>query len=287
MNRTRYYKDAVAIITGGASGIGKALGEELAALGAHVILADIRLEPALMAAEKIKSKGGRAEAAPVDVSDFNSVERLVQETYGKHDRIDFIFNNAGIGACGHMHEFKLEHWRNVINVDLFGIIHGVQAAYPLMREQGFGHIVNTASIGGLVPFTLTGSYTASKFGVVGLTIALRMEAMGSGVCASVICPGVIRTPMLMADDPNNVILFDVATDKYEEAWRRTRPADPNQFAKKVLKQVRRNKPIIVVPGWWKILWLVFRIAPNFTINFMKKNFHDVALKDLERFRKAD
>lgn len=283
-NQLRIFNDAVAIITGGASGIGLAISKVLASRGATVIIADKQSEAARKEVESICSSGGRAEAVSLDVTDYAAVESLVNSTLEKHGRIDYMFNNAGIGVCGLMSDFSLEHWQKVINVNLMGVIHGVHAVYPVMIRQGFGHIVNTSSIGGLVPFQFTGSYTAAKFAVAGLTQSLRVEAMDTGVRVSVICPGVIRTPILKGGG-DSIILYDVPPENVDNAWKKTFPADVDRFAAKVVSQVARNVPIIVVPGWWKIVWLTYRLFPAFTLKLMKKAFYDPGYKDLAPFMK--
>jgi len=111
--------------------------------------------------------------------------------------IDLLFNNAGIAVGGGMADYDPEDWEDVIDVNLRGVANGVQAVYPIMIEQRSGQIVNTASIAGLIAAPSQGSYTASKHAVVGLTKALRVEAERFGVRASVLCPGVVRTPILV------------------------------------------------------------------------------------------
>jgi NAD(P)-dependent dehydrogenase (short-subunit alcohol dehydrogenase family) len=191
----RTYQGAVAVITGGASGIGRALGEALAQRGAEVVLADRQIELAETVAGGIRAKGGRATADELDVTDFGAVERVVQQTVERHGRLDYMFNNAGIGIGGEVRFYDIKDWEQVVDVNIRGVIHGIQAAYPVMLRQGYGHLVNTASMAGLVPFPTAVSYCASKFAVVGLSTALRIEAAEAGVRVSVLCPGVIQTPI--------------------------------------------------------------------------------------------
>jgi NAD(P)-dependent dehydrogenase (short-subunit alcohol dehydrogenase family) len=164
----------VALITGGASGIGRALGEELAGRGCAVLLADRQVELAHEAAAAIG-----AEAAELDVRDLAAFEALAGEVRDRHGRIDLLFNNAGIGVGGGMETYAAEDWDDVFDVNLRSVANGVQAVYRGMIEQRSGHIVNTASIAGLLPFPWAGSYAASKHAVVGLTRTLRVEAKRS------------------------------------------------------------------------------------------------------------
>ena len=185
-----------AIVTGGASGIGRALAEELAGAGVHVVLADRQVELAEEVAAGIRKRGGAAVAAELDVRDADRFRALVQLTAAKMGHLDYLFNNAGIIVGGETHEFSPADWDDVIDVNLRGVAHGILVAYPLMIKQGFGHIVNTASMWGLNAGPLQISYTATKHAVVGLSSALRLEARRYGVKVSVLCPGSIRTPML-------------------------------------------------------------------------------------------
>src|SRR5574341_1086121 len=184
-----YYKDKVAIVTGGASGIGRALCEDLGRRGAQIVAADINMEGAEKAVTAIISAGGRAQAARLDVTKAEDVRRLVRETASKHGRLDFMFNNAGIVSIGDSRDMDLEHWQRILDVNLMGVLYGTTAAYTLMARQGFGHIVNIASSAGLIPVPLLTPYVTTKFGVVGLSHSLRLEGVRLGVKVSVVCPG--------------------------------------------------------------------------------------------------
>lgn len=251
----RSFDGAVAIVTGGASGIGAALGRELARRGARVILADRQLEVASEVAKSINDTGGKAEAVELDVRDAIAFDAIVTLTIERFGRIDYLFNNAGIAIGGEIREYRLDDWRDVVDVNLMGVVHGVQAAYGRMISQGFGHIVNTASVAGLLPSPFMGSYTTTKHAVVGLSRALRAEGARYGVRTSTLCPGVIRTPILtggrfgrMAQpmDPGLAL----------KMWEQLRPIEPEEFARRALDRVAENRGIIIVPGWWRLIsWL--------------------------------
>jgi NAD(P)-dependent dehydrogenase (short-subunit alcohol dehydrogenase family) len=147
----RTYRGAVAIVTGAASGIGRSLSEELARCGSEVILADLQSERAEAIASAIRAAGRKAQAVTVDVAEAGQVDALIRQTVERTDRLDYLFNNAGIGIGGPIGKLTLEDWERAISVNLRGVIHGVRAAYPIMLGQGFGHIVNTASLGELTP----------------------------------------------------------------------------------------------------------------------------------------
>lgn len=189
------FADKVAIVTGGASGIGRALGQELAQRGARVVLADINGQSAQATADAMTSAGGRARAAAVDVRDADAVQRLVTETAATYGRLDYMFNNAGVALAGKTRDMTLADWNRLIDVNLRGVVHGVVAAYPVMIAQGFGHIVNTASAAGITPTPGLTGYATTKHAVVGLSTSLRGEAARHGVRVSVVCPGLIDTPI--------------------------------------------------------------------------------------------
>lgn len=258
----RTFDGAVAIITGGASGIGQALGEALGRRGATVILADLQGERAQAVAAAIQARDGKATAAQVDVTDFEAINRLIDATVRTHGRLDYLFNNAGIGMSGEVRHYQIEDWYRIFDVHLRGVANGVQAAYPIMLRQGYGHIVNTASMAGLVPFPWTVNYSAAKHAVVGLSLALRIEAAAAGIRVSVVCPGVVRTPILEKGGDFGKVLPPLSAKQQRAHFERMRPMDPGKFAHQVLGAVARNRAIIIVPAWWKVFWWLHRLSPR-------------------------
>jgi NAD(P)-dependent dehydrogenase (short-subunit alcohol dehydrogenase family) len=271
-NTIRIFDGATAVVTGGASGIGRALSEELAKGGCEVILADLQIELAEEVASEIRESGGQAKAVEVDVIDFFAVEQLVQETVGRTGRLDYIFNNVGIGIGGNVNHYSIEDWNQMINVNLRGVINGVQVAYPIMMNQGFGHIINTASMAGLIPSPGAVAYATAKYAVVGLSTSLRAEAAPLGLRVSVICPGVIRTPILEGGGKYGKMLIEIPAEKIQQMWKKLRPMPPNIFANKALHLVAKNKAIIIVPSWWKLFWWINRLFPSLGIHLAQKNF---------------
>jgi NAD(P)-dependent dehydrogenase (short-subunit alcohol dehydrogenase family) len=262
-NSLKTYDGAVAIVTGGASGIGRALGEALARQGAEVILADRQDELAEEIAARIRSAGGKATASSVDVTDFEVVDRLVRQTWSCKGRLDYLFNNAGIGLLGEVRDYQLQDWHQVFAVNIHGVVNGIQAAYPLMIRQGFGHIVNTASMAAFMPGPLTAAYAASKHAVVGLSTSLRIEAALSGVRVSVLCPGVIRTPVLEDGGKYGIVrLRHLSLQPLLQTLQRLHPMDPDRFAERTLRALARNKAIIIIPAWWKIAWWLNCLSPS-------------------------
>ena len=258
----RTFGQAVAIITGGGSGIGAALGRGLAARGAHVILADRDEDGARAEAERLRSGGGRAEAVALDVRDAAAVERVVVQAFEAHRRLDYLFNNAGIGVAGEAQNLSLEDWTYSIDVNLMGPIYGVQAAYPRMVEQGFGHIVNTASMAAYMATPLTAPYGTTKHALLGLSRALRVEGADRGVRVSVMCPGVIRTPILVRAGKYGRLPGALDPETERALWNRLRPMEPDLFAAKALDAVARNRGLIVIPAWWRAFRMVNAVFPG-------------------------
>jgi NAD(P)-dependent dehydrogenase (short-subunit alcohol dehydrogenase family) len=246
--------NAVTIVTGGASGIGEALCIALARRGAKcVVVADLNLAGAEEVARKIGSAG---RAAQLDVSDAAAVKALIEETAQEHGRLDYLFNNAGIGFLCEARDASLADWRRVLDVNLNGVVHGVAAAYPIMVRQGSGHIVNIASLAGLVAAPGLASYAASKFAVVGLTLSLRAEAAALGVRVSVVCPGFIQTPLFYSLGMN----ADIDREQMLAPLKRVSMA-PERCAEKILDGVERNRGIIVVTAHAKLMWWIQRMSP--------------------------
>jgi NAD(P)-dependent dehydrogenase (short-subunit alcohol dehydrogenase family) len=258
-------KDRVAFVTGGASGIGKELCGALVARGAAVVLADINASGAAAVARELGDRGpGSATSLSLDVADPSGFARAVGAVNDEHGHLDLLFNNAGIGVGGPVEELTLAHWERTLDVNLRGVVHGVIAVYPLMVKQGFGHIVNTASLAGLLPFPLGVPYAMTKHAVVGLSVSLRNEARAHGVRVSAVCPGVIDTPILDAEGPPDLPRTSLAGRGREMFLHSNRgPAyPPERLAEDVLRGVERNRAIIVAPARARTAWLMNRISPR-------------------------
>jgi len=279
----RIYQDSVAVITGGASGIGRALAVELARRGAEVILADLQLGVAEEAAAEIRASGGRALAAEVDVRDSGAMAELINDTVENSGRLDYLFNNAGVGIIGKACDHDDDDWEYIVGVNLHGVVNGIQVAYPLMIEQGFGHIVNTASIAGLCPSPGLVSYAATKHAVVGLSTSLRLEAEAHGVRVSVLCPGVVRTAILDGGKYGRDRV-GITPELLKDLWQKFRPMPADVFARRVLDAVAANKSVIIVPSWWRLAWWVQRISPRFSLFVARKAYQDLQ-KRVDPFEK--
>jgi NAD(P)-dependent dehydrogenase (short-subunit alcohol dehydrogenase family) len=251
------FSGRTAVVTGAGGGIGSALTRALAAAGATVVCADLSLDAAERAAA---TSGSGARAVRLDVTDAAAVQALVDEVVDEHGRLDLMFNNAGITLLGDTEDLTLAQWNAIIDVNLRGVVHGVVAAYPQMIRQGGGHLVNTASMGGLMAAGLLTSYVATKHAVVGLSLALRSEAAARGVGVTVVCPAAVETPMLDQGEIGAVR----GRDYYLKGQGIRRPLDPDDLARQVLAGVRANRAMVVAPRQARIAWRLGRYAPGFT-----------------------
>jgi NAD(P)-dependent dehydrogenase (short-subunit alcohol dehydrogenase family) len=179
----------VAVITGGASGIGFATAKALAAKGAKLVIADIEASALKTAVAELLSSGAKAEGVVCDVADLRSVQNLAELAFSKMGAVHILFNNAGVALNGHIVNMKHSDWEWIIKVDLWGPIHGVEAFLPRMIEQKQGgQILFTSSIAGLVPTEGLGVYSVAKYGVVALAETLRREVRQYDIGVSVLCP---------------------------------------------------------------------------------------------------
>jgi len=181
----------VAVITGAASGIGAGLARKAHALGMRLVLADVSVEPLQALAQALG-----ALAVATDVSSTESVERLAERAYAEYGQVDFLFNNAGVMAAGNSWEIDLQRWRRAVDINLFGVLHGIRSFVPRMLASGrAARIINTSSVGGFMSSPLMSPYSATKFAVVALTESLRaeMELIGAPINVSLLAPGPVKT----------------------------------------------------------------------------------------------
>lgn len=252
------YAGRSALVTGGGSGIGAALVRALVHAGAHVVVADLDLESARSVAAAAAGPGS-AHAVALDVTSAEAVRSAAEAVVAEHGRLDLLFNNAGIVFGGETELLTVEQWDQIIDVNLRGVVHGVAAAYPQMIKQGSGHIINTASMGGLMAAGLLTSYVATKHAVVGLSLALRSEAAAHGVGVTVVCPSAVDTPIL---DKGAVGRFH-GRDYFLKGQGVRRPLDPDVLAQQVLAAVAANRGLLVTPRTARIAWRIGRLAPRF------------------------
>jgi len=216
------FEGKVALVTGGASGIGAATARRLADEGARVMVGDLEEGPAKDVAASL---AGEAAAQAVDVADLEQVQALVDATVARFGRLDVLVNNAGIGSFGQTPDLDPEQWHRVIAVDLHSIFYGCRAAIPHLREAGGGAIVNTASISGLGADYGFSAYSAAKGAVVNYTRTLAVDHAAEGIRVNAVCPGTIRTALtkILMDQPRLV-------EEYERAIPMGRVGEADEVA---------------------------------------------------------
>jgi NAD(P)-dependent dehydrogenase (short-subunit alcohol dehydrogenase family) len=269
------FRDKVVIITGGASGIGRALCEELANRGAIVIVADINTEGAEQVASSISLKGGQAYPVSLNVVNQKDVETVIENTAKEYGRLDYMFNNAGIAFGGEMRDMNMDQWRKIFDINLNGVLYGTSAAYSLMVRQGFGHIVNTASGAGLFPVPNSTAYATTKFGVVGLSTSLRAEGTDLGVKVSVVCPGMVDTPIFEA-----TTFAKIKKKEYLASFPKYLLKNATDTARVILRGVERNKAVIIDSLYCRIMWWTYKFVPGLTYYMNRKMIQDTR----EKFR---
>ena len=254
-------------MTGGASGIGRALATALADRSGHVVVADADAGAARAVAEQVDATTpGSAVAAVLDVTDAAAVTDLVHTVHDEHGRLDVLCNNAGIGLAVPAADLRLADWERTLDVNLQGVVHGCAAAVPLMVAAGRGRICNTASLAGLVGGLGPGApYAASKFGVVGLSSALHAGLAPRGVGVHALCPGPVDTPLLDRRDLDGLTVptgVPVRTARDLLGMLPVPLADPDRVARDALRGMARDRPLIVTPASARVAWWAYRLAPG-------------------------
>lgn len=269
----QYFQGKVVIITGGGSGLGRALAMRIGSLSARIHILDIQEERAQKTRDSIRGVGGMAFSQQVDVTDYEHYKSVLSEIYRTEGRIDILINNAGMSMTGEVRDLEIDHWQRTIRLNLMGTVHGIDVVYPGMVRQGSGQIVVISSMAGLAPIPLIGPYVTSKYALVGLSRSLRLEGKGLGVKVNLVCPGRLDTTLLDASEIVN--------------------ADRQRFLSKVpfgsvslpravqiiLKGIILNRPMIVFPAYVRWMWWAERYSP-----FMLRPFFRYSLRQFRSLR---
>ncbi|MFJ8041982.1 SDR family oxidoreductase [Kitasatospora sp. NPDC096147] len=252
------------VITGAGSGIGRATALAFAAEGARVVVADLDLESAARTAELCTLSGGTGHAYRLDVADGPAVDAFAKQVAAEHGVPDVLVNNAGIGHSGTFLQTTEQEWQRVLDVNLWGVIHGCRAFGTLMAERGHGgHIVNLASAAAYLPSKALAAYATSKAAVKMLSDCLRAELASSGVGVSAICPGLVNTNITRTST------FSATTAEEQHAKQERasklyarRNFPPEKVATEIVKAVRTGKPVVPVTPEAKGAYLLSRFAPG-------------------------
>src|SRR3954447_25347049 len=255
----REFAGKVVVVTGAGSGIGRSSALLFAKLGAKLHVADVNAESAESVVREIEGAGGRGKAHTVDVTDPDAVDQLAARVFDDDGRVDVLHSNAGIGHAADIEETTVDDWQRVIGVNLLGMAYVVQAFVPRMMAQGGrASIVNTASMAGLVAAPGMAPYSASKFGVVGMSESLNAELAEHGIHVCAVCPGIIDTPITRSAIMRGE--FEERREKAIEFYRK-RGASPDRVAEAVVSAVRKRKVIQPVPASQVMpVWLLKRVS---------------------------
>lgn len=240
-------KGKTAVVTGGASGIGRAIALALSREGARVVIADLDEAGITGTVEEISRRGGEAVAVRTDVSDSHAVQDLADRAWSEYGPVRILCNNAGVGMFGGLETMTLRDWTWIMGVNVWGVIHGLLAFVPRMIAEGKeGHIVNTASISGLVPNAYLGAYTTTKYAVVGLSECLRKDLRAYGIGVSVLCPMGVDTRITEAERNRPEHLKNPGEPSFHPSIDFLgRIIAPDQVADRVISAIKRNKLYIL------------------------------------------
>jgi 2-hydroxycyclohexanecarboxyl-CoA dehydrogenase len=252
---------ALALVTGAGSGIGRRTAVALAERGASVLAVDIDEVAAESTAAACRQAGSAiAGARCVDVADRKAMEALADEVHGTHGPLDVLVNNAGVGLTGRFTDSSLDDWEWIRSINLDGVVHGCAVFGPKMLEHGGGHVVNVASALGFTPTVTEPDYVTTKAAVLALSQCLRADWQRDGVGVSVICPGVIDTPIITE---GTRFRGDQASTKKRRRTERVfqRGHRPEQVAAAIVDAIERDRAIVPV-GWEaRAGWALHRLGP--------------------------
>jgi NAD(P)-dependent dehydrogenase (short-subunit alcohol dehydrogenase family) len=245
MIQNNYFKNKICIVTGANSGIGFALSEELLKRDATVYMAGRDPRKVADAAAKLSAFKDRVRTIIVDVTKQEQVQKAIEDTAAEAGKLDLLFNNAGILIMALFETATLDEWKAIVDTNLWSVIYGTHAAVPIMLRQGSGHIVNTSSVGGIIPYPMQALYNTTKFAVTGLTESLRFEYTEKGLYFSTVCPGPVATA-----------IYEKRLGKADPSMKAPDDAiSPAIVAPFILDRVAERKGIIIVPeGFHDHLW---------------------------------
>jgi len=247
-----------ALITGAASGLGRALAVRLARDGWHVAVCDVDDAGALETVSLVVQAGGTAQAERLDVTVPAEWESLRDRLRDQWERIDLVVNNAGVSGAGEVGRFPLDDWRWILDVNLFGVLYGCDAFVDWLTENPHGaHIVNTASMAAVASAPTMGAYNVSKAAVVSLSETLYAELLHRNVGVTVLCPGFVATNLLDAGRWHRPVLKSRAEECFAESR-----ITADDVAEATLRAIRRKQLYVVLPLRGRIFWRLKRILPQ-------------------------
>lgn len=246
-----------AIVTGAASGIGREIARQFAARGAIVLVTDLDATEVDAVVQEITAQGGTATGAVVDVTSREQITAAVDGMIERHGALDYMVNNAGVAIFGDLDAVRLDDWDTIIDVNLRGVAYGTTIAYRRMVARGGGHIVNTASVAGLVPVALQTHYCATKYAIVGLCRTLRLEAAAHNVRVTAFCPAWVESGMFDNSAFHGTLAGADA--------RRLVPIRPTPTARAVARLMRgldAGADLVITSAYGRIAWWLERFWPG-------------------------
>lgn len=262
-----------AVVTGAASGIGRALAMALAARGAHLYLCDIDEAGLEATAVSARRRGVEVLTRVVDVADRGAMAAFAEAVHARVDAVDLLVNNAGVAIVASFLETSLEDWDWIVGVNQWGVIHGLHGFVPPMVAAGRGgHVVNIASMAGLAGFPHLDAYSTTKFAVVGLSESLRQELEPLGIGVTVVCPGPVTTPIIGSGRRRGIAessgFRERLTTLYEK-WGTT----PERLAEEVMEAIADNRPMLVVTSIARFGHALKRLSPGL-LRFIQRQVRD-------------
>ena len=263
------FHSKLVLVTGSASGIGRATALRFSEEGADLILVDINEEGLESAAREIECRGGKALWYKTDLREVDQVESLHKRVTDEAGTPDVLMNTAGVAIVTCVEEANLEDWRWIIEMNLWSCIYTTHFFLPDMIRRRSGHVINVASGAGLFAVPYQAPYNTSKHAVVGLTESIRQEMERYGIGASVVCPGMIRTPII-----NSARLIGFGESAQKMAHRLASP--PEKMADAIVRGVKKNKAVIMYPPYINLLYGLKRFSPRAAdklSNFVARDFY--------------
>jgi short-subunit dehydrogenase len=255
-------KNKTAVVTGAASGIGRALGVQLAQAGCRVALGDIDIKGMAETAERISKNGGYASIHPVDMGDRDQVYAFAKSVIQHHGKVEILINNAGVTLTAMIEEMESADFEWIMNINFWGMVHGTRAFLPHLKTHGKAHIVNVSSVFGLCGIPTQAAYNSSKFAIRGFTESLSQEMRGTSVAVSIVFPGGIRTNIarngrfksnsdLVRDKSDVVALHD------KLSW-----TTPETAAKRIIDAIVKKKKRVLIGFDAYLFDIIQRLLPS-------------------------
>ena len=256
------------VITGAGSGLGRALALEFAKLGWRILIADINRDRAHETAFLVNKAGGKGLAVRCDVTKWEQVKKLADRAVLAWGGVDIIVNNAGVPVVGVMEDVPIKDWRWEIDINLMGPVHGCKAFIPVLKKQGYGHIVNVASGAGFVSLAEMGPYSATKAAVISLSETIRMELANKNIGVTVVCPTFFKTNLL-----DQARYTDDKQLKRAEGFFRLSLGSAEGVSRHIIRSIRKNRLYVITQPDAKLYWFMKRHMPNFYSRMMSFLFN--------------